>query len=250
MPWGTNEWITTTTQNNCQLYVVLNEPRDPRDLPWRGVLDIACSVAWGCDTETGAMDEIWNNFYSDAGRTYDTYVGAPRYAYRPPDDKFDLTQWLSKYPNVEVVNCHDMAQAEVVFANGLGCNISSSRVNNFGYPNCIYPIGCSWWNDPFYDSRHHDDSPIVDGDAADDGIPWNHAGRSGFAKHAVARYGASIYDASAGKVDVDADPDYGPPHTEYSLDGGDHWSGYKDKVIDDNPPSSPTSPLDYGFDVE
>jgi hypothetical protein len=31
--------------------------------------------------------------------------------------------------------------------------------------------------------------------------------------------------------------------------GGDHWSGYKDKVIDDNPPSSPTSPLDYGFDV-
>jgi len=50
-PDGTNEWITTTTQNNCRLYVVLNTPTQPQSEPWKGVLDIACDVAWGCEKQ-------------------------------------------------------------------------------------------------------------------------------------------------------------------------------------------------------
>jgi len=60
--------------------------------------------------------------------------------------------------------------------------------------------------------------------------------------------GGWIYDASGGQVDVDDDPDYGPPHTARDLDGDDKWGDYKYRVIDGYPPS--TFPRDYGFDVE
>jgi len=254
-PDGTNEWITTTTQNNCRLYVVLNTPTQPQSEPWKGVLDIACDVAWGCDTETEAMDEIWDNFYNSAGGVYDTNNGAPFYAWQSLNGNFALSDpsgWLATYPSIGTVNCHDMTQAEVIFANALGCGTSCTYVSPFGYLNCIYPIGCSWTNNPFYDNPDYNDSPVLDGDAADDGIPNNHAGRSGFfGYHAFARLNGWIYDASGGCVDVDFYPDSGPIHFPYCyLDGDDTWTNkYKDRVVDDVPASTPGTPVNYSFGV-
>ena len=90
-----------------------------------------------------------------------------------------------------------------------------------------------------------------DGDAADDGIPNNHAGRSLFGNHGFARLGEGIYDASVGCVDVDLDPDDGPIHFPYRyLDGDDTWSSdYENRVIDDNPSSTTSSPVNYSFSV-
>jgi len=248
-PDGTNEWITTTTQNNCRLYVVLNTPTQPQSEPWKGVLDIACDVAWGCDTETEAMDEIWDNFYNSAGGVYDTNNGAPFYAWQSLNGNFALSDpsgWLATYPSIGTVNCHDMTQAEVIFANALGCGTSCTYVSPFGYLNCIYPIGCGWTNNPFYDNPAYNSNPVVDGD-------WSVSdGRSSFGNHGFARLGEGIYDASAGCVDVDLDTDDGPIHFPYRyLDGDDSWnSNYKDMVIDDVPSSTPGTPSNYGFNVE
>ena len=49
------------------------------------------------------------------------------------------------------------------------------------------------------------------------------AGRSKFANHSFTRLSDYIFDPSVGKVDVDNDPDDGPPFTEYQLDGRDTW---------------------------
>lgn len=250
VPWGTNSWITTTTQNNCRLYVVLDTPGAPQAQPWKDVLDIACDVAWGCDTETEAMDEIWDDFYDDAGGTYDTYDGSSQYAWQSANDKFKLSGpdgWLEKYPSIGTVNCHDMAQAEVIFGNALGCGVSSTYVGPpFGYLNCIYPIGKGWTNNPFYDNPAYNSNPVVDGD-------WSVSdGRSSFGNHGFARLNGSIYDASAGCVDVDLDPDDGPVHFPYRyLDGDDTWtSDYESRVIDDVPAVSTGTPSNYGVEVE
>jgi hypothetical protein len=71
VPWGMNQWIDMTEQSGCRLYVVLASPRAPQEIPWPQVLDISCQVTWGSDTETEAMDEIWDNFYNYAGGLYD-----------------------------------------------------------------------------------------------------------------------------------------------------------------------------------
>jgi len=255
---GTNEWITTTTQNNCRLYVVLDTPDGPQDEPWKEVLDIACDVAWGSFIEEFATKEIWDDFSYNAGGIYDTHSGAPKYTKTPNPQttgNFDLTKWLSRYkqtPPIGTVNCYDMGKAVSVFANALGCGVSYTYVSSFGYNNCIEPIGCGWTNNPFYDSPHYDDNPMVDGDAADDGILNNHAGRSKFARHAFSRRGDFIYDASVCCVDVDLDPDDGPIHFPYwYLDGYDTWTNdYDGRVIDDNPASSPGTPANYSFDVQ
>ncbi len=230
------------------IYIVLDSPKFPQYEPWQETLDIACAVCFFDACVNTVMHSLWNDFYKFAGGVYDTEEGAPGYTSDGEGSKFKLTRWLNKYPSIEKVNCYDMSKAVVVFARALGCWPENSFVEPFGYLNCIKPIGCGWTNNPFYGSPHHDDSPIVDGDAVDDGIPWNHAGRSGFSNHAFARYGGWIYDASVGKVDVDADPDDGPTHIARELDGDDKWGDYKYWVIDGYPPS--TSPQDHGFDVE
>jgi hypothetical protein len=118
-----------------------------------------------------------------------------------------------------------MAKAVVVFANALGCGAISSYVGNFGYLNCIYSIGRSWTNNPFYNLGVLDPgaginpNPVVSGDWG-----WGD-GRTGFGNQAFARLGEWIYDASAGCVGVDLDPDDGPIHLPYRyLDGDDTWT--------------------------
>jgi hypothetical protein len=81
-------------------------------------------------------------------------------------------------------------------------------------------------------------------------IDPNYVGRSYFGQHAFSRQSGYIYDASVGTVDSDFDPDE-EPFIPYLLSGDDTWdSSYKDSVIDDNPASSPGTPLPYSFDVQ
>jgi len=261
---GSPEWDIGSSGPHT-IYTVVDTPTAPMAEPWQDVLDIACEEASGTPTAGSAMWYIWDDFYNDAGGVYDTNVGAPQYAWKSPTGKFYLTLWLSNYPSIGVVNCHDMAQAEVAFANSLGSGAACSYVDDFGYLNCIHAIGCGWTNNPFYDNDDYDNNAVLDGDAANDWIDDNHAGRSLFGNHGFARLGQDIYDASGGEVDIgsppwDANdscdpnrPDYGPPFNAHALDGNDTWgSSYRDRVIDDFPvpPLGTGAPVNYDFDVE
>ena len=261
VPWGTNTWVDVdNNQEGCRLYVVLNTPRAPQQVPWPEVLDISCIVAFCCAEEKEAMDRIWGNFYYEAGGLYDVgryrngvlVAGYPEYTFDQWSAAFDLTSWLDLYPNVGIVNCYDMAKALVVFANALGCQARYSYVGNFGFLNCVSPIGRDWTNNPFYNigvldpSTGVNPSPVVNGN-------WGRShGRRGFGNHAFARIDEWIYDASVGSVDVDLDPDDGPIHLYGNLNGDDTWTNaYAEKVIDREPNDygDPSIPLDYTFNV-
>ena len=216
------------------IYTVLATPQAPQAEPWTEALDIACTKADGQTTAAAATRDIWDDFLNDAGGTYDTVRGASQYT-GATTTSFNLTSWLANYPNIGTVNCYDMGKSVVVFANTLGCDTEYVFVYPFGYLNCIKPIGCGWTNNPFNPSN-----PIVDGDSY----------RSGFGNHGFSRLSGYIYDGSVGRVDIDNDPDYGPPFTEYELDGGETWTNdYDDIVIDYVPTSNPGTPTVYSFNV-
>jgi hypothetical protein len=263
---ATSPALDMGTTANHLVYTVLASPQPPQVQPWLGVLEIACDLADGQTTASSAMREIWYDFYHDAGGVYDTVSGSPEYASSSMGGSFNLTKWLTNYATASIgtVNCYDMGKSVVVFANALGCNAVYTYVGPFGYLNCVKPIGKGWANNPFYDSDHYDDSPILDGDDTNDGIPYNDAGRSSFGNHGFSRLGNYIYDASGCQVDTGGpgDPaspggdtdgdrvDYGPPFVARDLDGNDTWTGnYENRVIDDNPSSSPGTPTNYSFTV-
>lgn len=260
---GSNSWIeivTPTVQGQTtqpsRLYVILDTPQDPQAQPWTQLLDHACgSITTGAGDATEAMDMIWDNFFYDAGGVYDTDKGASRYAFNSELTKSDfiLKSWIDSYGNVGTVNCHDMAQAEVIYSNALGCVANWTYVSPFGYLNCIRPIGCGWTNNPFYANIDNDYYPtsIVDGDSADNYIKSDSIGRSGFGNHSFARINGNIYDASVGIVDDDSDPD-DPPHAWFprELDGDDTWlSNYMTYVIDNVPATATGTPTNFSFDV-
>lgn len=233
------------------VYTLLAVPQDPQAVPWVSTLEIACDLADGFDTAAAAAREIWDDFYYNAGGEYDTVSGASQYT-GSTSSNFNLTAFLTNYDtaNIGTVNCYDMGKSVVIFANALGCDAVYTYVGPFGYLNCVKPIGKDWANNPFYDSDHHDDNPIVNGDMADDGIWWNDAGRSFFGNHGFTRVGGYIYDASGGQVDIDGDPDFGPPFTAHLLNGYDTWTSlYSSRVIDDIPPYGTGTPTDYSFSV-
>jgi hypothetical protein len=227
------------------VYTVVSAPQAPQSQPWVGTLEIATVVANGTTTTADATRAIWSDFYLSAGGQYDTVSGAPRYTGSTTMD-FNLTMWLSNYNSggIGTVNCYDMGKAVLVFANALGANAVYTYVGPFGFLNAIKPIGRGWTNNPFYDSGVCDTNPIVDGD-------WGSSqGRCGFGNHGFTRLGGQIFDGSGGQVDNDTDADFGPPHTPYDLDGNDSWTAsYRDRVIDDNPVSTPGTPTDYTFGV-
>ncbi len=227
------------------VYSVLAAPQAPQTAPWLDVLEIACDLAQNRNNASDATRDIWDDFYNNAGGSYDTVSGAPRYASSSWGGNFDLTTWLVNYDSssIGIVNCYDMAAGVLIFANALGCSAQYTYVGPFGYLNCVKPIGKGWANNPFYDNSGYNSNPIVDGD-------WSYAdGRSSFGNHAFTRVANNIYDGSGGQVDVDSDPD-GPPHTARDLDGNDTWQNdYRDRVIDDNPVSNPANPTNHNVSV-
>ena len=228
-----------------KLYQLLETPAAPMTEPWTEVLDNVCELAAGFASTSAAVREVWDDHYNYAGGLYDTMSGASQYT-GATSSGFDLTDWLDNYPDIGVVNCYDMGKSVVVYSTALGCSASYAWVSSFGYLNCVKPIGCGWANNPFYSNPGYDPNPIVPGD-------WSYyEGRSSFGNHGFTRHGngLDIFDASGGQVDIDDEPDYGPPHEAHELDGADNWNNdYKDRVIDDFPESSPSTPTTYSFSV-
>ena len=198
------------------IYTVLDTPVAPQAIPWIGTLDIACTAAADANSVEDATRRIWDNFYNSAGGVYDADKGESRYTPDGEDGDFYLSKWLTKYPSIGTVNCYDMAKAIVVFANALGCNAVNTFVEPFGYVYCIKPIGKEWTNNPFNENPLYSPALIES---------LYHPDRSSFARHAFARLGGWIYDASAGQVDVDGSPHL-PSHTPHNLDGNDTWGAY------------------------
>ena len=247
-PSGTNTYITCAATNATthKVYVVLGQPQAAQAVPWQKLLDEACYAGSLATSASVATCYMWAQLYMAAGGSYDTENGASAYANDPKGTTgdFKLKSWLNALPEVGTVNCYDMAKALVVYANAVGCDTDYTYVSPFGYLNCIEPIGKDWTNNPFYDNALYDDNPIVDGD-------WDVGdGRSRFSNHAFARLSDDIYDASGGTVDVDGTPDAAPHTSTRYLDGDDTWTDdYRDRVIDDDPASSPGPLTPHGFDA-
>ena len=227
------------------LYTVVATPQAPQATPWVGALEVACTVAAGETTAAAATRALWDDFYNNAGGSYDTVSGAPRYT-GWKTQPFNLTKWLSNYATASIgtVNCYDMGKAVMVFANALGASAEYTLTNPFGYLNLVKPIGKGWANNPFYDNAGCDSNPVVNGD-------WDFSqGRCSFGNHAFARLAGQIYDGSGGQVDTDGDPDGLPAGSPWALDGDDSWlATYRDRVIDNLPASSPGTPTVYTFGV-
>ncbi|MCP4678618.1 MAG: hypothetical protein GY854_24520 [Deltaproteobacteria bacterium] len=240
----------TETMGTTQhiVYTVLATPQEPQLKPWLGALDIASDLASYRTTAETATRDIWEDFYLYAGGAYDTINGASQYGGKY-GGVFHLSNWLNNYGagNIGIVNCYDMAQSVVVFANALGCDAEYILVDPFGYLNCVKPIGKGWTNNPFYDdTMYYNPNPIVDGDAS-----YSSDQRSSFGNHSFARVNNNLFDASGGQVDVDTDPDDCPPHTPRDLDGNDTWTNdYRNRVIDDNPSSNPGTLSPYSLSVQ
>ena len=229
-----------------RLYVLLGAPQAPQATPWVGALEVATKLAQGETTAAGATRKVWSELYNNAGGSYDTVGGAPRYTAGGHSDNFNLTLFLSNYAatSIGVVNCYDMGKSVVVFANALGAGTEYTYTGPFGYLNLVKPIGKGWANNPFYDGGFGSANPVVNGD-------WSFSdGRTSFGNHAFSRLGGQIFDASGGQVDTDSDPDTLPAGVPRALDGNDSWlSSYRVRVIDDVPASSPGTPTVYAFTV-
>lgn len=254
--WWGSEFSAGTSYH--RFYTVLHAPNGPwkqqpyldnRNL-WTEALDIAAALAYGRTNMTGAVHDIWDDFYNNAGGVYDVIGGYPQYT-GGTSHNFNLTKWLSNYNSgsIGTVNCYDMGKAVVIFANALGADSVYTYVNPFGYLNCVNPIGRGWTNNPFYESPDCNSNPIV---GEDDSYSSNR--RCSFGNHGFTRFRDQIYDGSGGRVDADTNPDncFSAAVTPRNLDGNDSWlSDYKNRVIDDYPTfSSGTGPTtNYSFDV-
>ncbi|MCK5640604.1 MAG: hypothetical protein KAJ19_07400 [Gammaproteobacteria bacterium] len=61
-PNGTDNWIETTNQEGCRLYVVLDHPKTPENPPNEEVLEYATKWADGCETKEEACNDIVGAF--------------------------------------------------------------------------------------------------------------------------------------------------------------------------------------------
>lgn len=228
-----------------KIFIVLAEPQPPWNTrkqtePWVEALARSCCWARGETTPEGAAAKITKALFDRIGACYDTTEG--RSMYKEP---FKLTNFIDKFPRVEVVNCEDMGKALVAFSNVVGCGLSYQISWPFGYVNCIKAIGRGWTNNPFYENRARrvNPNPIVEPDSS-----RGSNRRSLFAFHAFGSISGNIFDACL-TVDIDDIPDYGPPHREHWMIA-QPWNLYKIKVIDKNPATKTGKPRTFYFSIE
>jgi hypothetical protein len=76
-------------------------------------------------------------------------------------------------------------------------------------------------------------------------------GRSSFGTHAFSSRSSNIYDAVM-QVDSDSNPDHdtNPDGCVAAWLFDLSWTGYTGAVVDYNPPSTPTAPVSYTFELE
>jgi hypothetical protein len=169
-----NTAVCADIQSDCILYVVLDTPKAPQAQPWKGVLDKACSWAWGESSVIPAVGEVVEGVYT-SGYEYHDEGGEVRYI-DPADEKFTLDTCLGEWGDGDKdincwdtaqmvlgewgdgdkdINCWDTAQMVCIFSNALGCDLETYYMARSGNPppvfllNYIKPIGRSWTNDPF-----------------------------------------------------------------------------------------------------
>ncbi len=220
------------------VFVVLAEPQAPwtasgQRQPWADVLTKSCSWASEESTAVGAATKVTQILFNNAGGLYDICSGAPSYGGAFAD--FQLTSFVNSFSAVGDVNCYDMGHAVVTYANVLGCGLSYRFSQPFGYLNCIHAIGRGWTNNPFYCSN-----------PANAVVPEDDV-RTGFGNHAFGSIGDNIFDACL-TVDTDTNPDNCSGHNETWMIN-EPWSGYKTKVVDDNPPSTTGYPSTPTFGI-
>jgi len=115
---SSNSFVKTTEQH---LYVILDEPVAPMELPWASVLNYACDWASGQTTEFNVVSKITEGAYNYLGKEY---WGGGSHAYLP---NFNLTSFLS----ASWADCRDMSAVVQVFTNALGG--SNIRVRSIDY---------------------------------------------------------------------------------------------------------------------
>lgn len=231
--------FNANTSGPHKIYTVLETPVSPILKPWVDVLELTNTLALGSPDALTAMSLLWAEFYYNGGGQYDVVNGAAQYT-NSSTWVFNVTNWLGNFPSIQTVNCYDMAASLVVFGSAIGCGSQFDFIDPFGYLNCISPIGRSWTNNPFYgNATYFDSNPLVPGDY---GYNPPQERRSALGNHAVCVLGGYIFDASGGQVDVDNDPDDGPPFSPWELVGTDDWSAYSSKVIDNNPSTNTGNP--------
>jgi len=192
-----------TTVN--KVYIVLAVPQGPwttgeETAPWARVLDIATRIAADEDSPESAAGKINRFLYEAVGASY--YRNSTRYSTNKKSSvfsNFKLTAFLDNIPNVNRVNCYDMAKALVIFSNALGCNLNLRYCRNFGALNCVKPVGINDWKCSLF-----------------------------FYNHAFAAHGHNVFDAS---IKMDTWGDQGkPPFRETWLINIPWWR-YKEIVL-------------------
>jgi hypothetical protein len=238
---GSSEVHIERTSN--KIFIVLTEPQPPWNTkgqtePWSEALAWSCRWARGETTPEGAATKITKALLNTIGAKYDTRDGEPQFS-----EPFELTRFISNFPDVGVVNCYDMGKALVSFSNVVGCDLSYGACWPFGYVNCIKAIGRCWTNNPFYRREGVNPAPIVEKDSSQGSNC-----RSAFYAHFFGSKSGLVYDATL-TVDIDDIPDYGPPHKEHWLIA-QPWNLYKIKVIDKKPRTETGKLRTIQFDIE
>jgi hypothetical protein len=123
-----------------RIYVVLREPQPPwtkggHTAPWAEALHLACGWAEKETTVEGAAAKISRHLYHGLGGSYSR---TPQYV---DVNCLRLTKLLANIPGIGSVNCKDMAQSLVTFANVIGGNLAYSFCDRFGRLNCVKLIG-------------------------------------------------------------------------------------------------------------
>jgi uncharacterized protein YneR len=216
-----------------KVFILLQHPQLPwttsgQTETWVEVIEKASWWASGEKNVVGAATKISKHLFINAGGLYDTDWGMPFYPYSFDFTTFDVTNFLANLPNVGLVNCYDMGKSLVTFSNSIGCGLSYTYTEPFGYLNCINAIGRGWTNNPFFtnpDPQYNfSREPIVPGDWS-----WDE-GRSWFGNHAFGTMNGIVFDACL-TVDTDNNPDDGPFFKETWMINI-QWEDYRNKVID------------------
>lgn len=185
-----------------KIYIILEAPKSAWNqtagsdsLPWTEVLDYSCSWALGAKTKDEAAGKITEQVYAlgTSILEYDCPGNGDRH-YATYADSFNCTKFLERLKglngNGKYVNCTDCATIVSTFANILGCDLWSSRMQ-WGFKlNPLLAIGSNTWQTA--------------------------CGWSSFSYHEVAwknncDTNDEVFDACL-QVDGDADPD-NAPHT-------------------------------------
>jgi len=207
---GERKWRALVSTSH-RIYLILDVPSAPwtqtygdRHNPWTDLLDCACAIAGGRNTELNAAIAVTKAIYSSYSLRYDVLTGSPRYGFGPTGGSFRLTEWINSvlqatppptptfcagsaeaYNDNWIINCYDAAASLALTGKVIGTHLDYYFHGPFGYLQFVAPIGRGRCNNPFYGCTAND--PVR---AADD------TSRTRFGNHAYTKGpGQNNFDA-------------------------------------------------------